>query len=130
MSNEDKALYAPVDPVSAGFKGRCPRCGTGRLFNGYIATAKGCGNCRLDYAFVDVGDGPVPFVIMIVGFIVVGLALWIDITLSPPLWLHFLIWMPLAIFLSLFALRWVKGILIALQYRNKAALGRIDRGEG
>ena len=89
MSNDDKALYPPVDPVSAGFKGRCPRCGTGRLFNGYIATAKGCGNCGLDYAFIDVGDGPVPFVIMIVGFIVVGLALWMDITFSPPLWLHF-----------------------------------------
>ena len=74
------------------------------------------------------GDGPVPFVIMIVGFIVVGLALWTDITFSPPLWLHFILWMPLAIFLSLFALRWVKGILIALQYRNKAALGTIDRG--
>jgi uncharacterized protein (DUF983 family) len=126
--NEDKAHYAPVDPVSAGFKGKCPRCGTGRLFNGYIATAELCGNCRLDYAFIDVGDGPVPFVIMIVGFIVVGLALWTDISFSPPLWLHFIIWMPLAILLSLLALRWVKGILIALQYRNKAALGTIDRG--
>jgi uncharacterized protein (DUF983 family) len=126
--NEDKAHYAPVDPVSAGFKGKCPRCGTGRLFNGYIATAELCGNCGLDYAFIDVGDGPVPFVIMIVGFIVVGLALWTDISFSPPLWLHFIIWMPLAILLSLLALRWVKGILIALQYRNKAALGTIDRG--
>lgn len=128
MSNDDKALYPPVDPVPAGFKGKCPRCGVGRLFNGYIATAKGCGNCGLDYAFIDVGDGPVPFVIMIVGFITAGLALWTDIALSPPLWLHFIIWMPLAVFLSLFALRWVKGILIALQYRNKAALGTIDRG--
>jgi uncharacterized protein (DUF983 family) len=128
MGEPDKALYPPVEPVSAGFKGRCPRCGAGRLFNGYIATAKGCGNCGLDFAFIDAGDGPVPFVIMIVGFIVVGLALWTDISFNPPLWLHFLIWMPLAIFLSLFALRWVKGILIALQYRNKAALGTIDRG--
>jgi uncharacterized protein (DUF983 family) len=128
VNNEDKALYPPVDSVAAGFKGRCPRCGTGRLFNGYIVTAKFCGNCRLDFSFIDVGDGPVPFVIMIVGFIVCGLALWTDIALSPPLWLHFIIWMPLAILLSLFALRWVKGILIALQYRNKAALGVIDRG--
>ena len=68
-----------------------------------------------------------PFVILIVGFLVVGLALSMDISYSPPLWLHFLIWVPLAISLSLFALRWVKGLLIALQFRNKAAEGRIDQ---
>ena len=125
--SEDKVLYPPVDPVQAGFKGRCPRCGMGRLYNGYIATAKGCGNCGLDYSFIDSGDGPAPFVILIIGFIVVGLALWTDVSFSPPLWLHFVLWMPLAILLSLLALRWVKGILIALQYRNNAALGQIDR---
>jgi uncharacterized protein (DUF983 family) len=127
VSDTDQALYPPVSPVSAGFRARCPRCGTGRLFNGYIATAKSCGNCRLDYAFIDSVDGPVPFVIMLIGFIVVGLALWADVSFSPPLWLHFIIWIPLAIILSLFALRWVKGILIALQYQNKAAPGVIDK---
>ena len=129
MSN-DKAHYPPVDPVRAGFKARCPRCGAGRLFKGYIKTAKDCGNCGLDYEFIDTGDGPVPFVIMMVGFVVVGLALWADISYRLPLWLHFILWIPLATILSLFALRWVKGILIALQFRNKAALGQIDRGEG
>jgi uncharacterized protein (DUF983 family) len=127
VSDTDQALYPPVSPVSAGFRARCPRCGTGRLFNGYIATAKSCGNCQLDYAFIDSGDGPVPFVILLIGFIVVGLALWADVSISPPLWLHFIIWIPLAIILSLFALRWVKGILIALQYQNKAAPGVIDK---
>jgi uncharacterized protein (DUF983 family) len=128
MSGGDKAHYAPVDPVSAGLKARCPRCGTGRLFNGYIATAKGCSNCGLDYAFIDSGDGPVPFVILLVGFIVAGLALWTDVSYAPPLWLHFIIWIPLAVILSLVSLRWVKGILIALQYRNKAGSGVIDGG--
>jgi uncharacterized protein (DUF983 family) len=127
VSESDKAIYPPVDPVSAGIKARCPRCGTGRLFNGYITTAKSCGNCGLDYSFIDSGDGPVPFVILLIGFLVVGLALWTDVSFAPPLWLHFIIWIPLAIILSLFALRWVKGILIALQYRNKAAPGVIDR---
>jgi uncharacterized protein (DUF983 family) len=69
----------------------------------------------------------VPFVILLIGFIVVGLALWADVSFSPPLWLHFIIWIPLAIILSLFALRWVKGILISLKYQNKAASGVIDR---
>jgi uncharacterized protein (DUF983 family) len=127
MSDNDKAIYPPVDPVSAGFHARCPRCATGRLFNGYIETAKSCSNCGLDYSFIDSGDGPVPFVILLVGSLVVGLALWADVSFSPPLWLQFLIWIPLAIVLSLFALRRVKGILIALQFRNKAAPGVIDR---
>jgi uncharacterized protein (DUF983 family) len=127
MNDEDQAHYPPVDPIASGLRARCPRCGVGRLFNGYIDTAKGCGNCGLDYSFIDSGDGPVPFVILIVGFLVVGLALWMDISYSPPLWLHFLIWVPLSVFLSLFALRWVKGLLIALQFRNKAAEGRIDQ---
>ena len=129
MSEQDRAHYPPVEPIYAGLKARCPRCGVGRMFAGYIATAKGCSNCGLDYSFIDSGDGPVPFVVLIVGFIVVGLALWMDVSYSPPLWLHFILWVPLAVFLSLFALRWVKGVLIALQFRNNAAEGRLDRAE-
>ncbi len=34
------------------------------------------------------GDGPMVFGILIVGAIVCGLALWVEFTLSPPLWVH------------------------------------------
>ncbi|MBB2970034.1 DUF983 domain-containing protein [Mesorhizobium sp. RMAD-H1] len=125
--SDDEALYPPVEPIRAGILGRCPRCGQGRLFDGYINTAKRCSNCGLDYSFADSGDGPAAFVILIIGFIVVGLALWMEVTLNPPLWVHFLLWIPLTIILSLVLLRWIKGILITLQYRNKAAEGRLDR---
>ncbi|GAB1581290.1 DUF983 domain-containing protein [Phyllobacterium phragmitis] len=125
--SDDEALFPPVDPIRAGILGRCPRCGQGRLFDGYINTAKRCSNCGLDYSFADSGDGPAAFVILIIGFIVVGLALWMEVTLNPPLWVHFLLWIPLTIILSLVLLRWIKGILITLQYRNKAAEGRLDR---
>lgn len=123
---EDRAHWPPVDPISAGLKGRCPRCGEGKLFSGMLAVAPRCGVCGLDNAFADAGDGPAAFVILIVGFVVVGLALWMDTTFSPPLWLHFILWMPLTIVLSLVALRLIKGVLITLQYRNKAAEGRLD----
>jgi len=63
-------------------------------------------------------------VILIIGFVVVGLALWSEVTYSPPLWLHFILWLPLAVVLCLIGLRWMKGILIALQYRNRAREGR------
>lgn len=127
--NEDRAHWAPVDPISAGLKGRCPRCGEGRMFAGPLSLAKRCGLCGLDYTFADAGDGPAVFVILIIGFIVVGLALWMEVSYAPPLWLHFLLWIPLTVVLCLLALRLIKGVLIALQYRNKAAEGRIDRGE-
>ncbi|RCS23374.1 DUF983 domain-containing protein [Phyllobacterium salinisoli] len=125
MSNDD-ASYPPVEPIRAGILGRCPRCGQGKLFDGYLAMARSCSKCGLDYSFSDSGDGPAAFVILIVGFLVVGLALWMEVTINPPLWLHFVLWVPLTIGLSLVLLRWIKGILITLQYRNKAAQGRLD----
>ena len=126
--SEDQAHWPPVDAVSAGLRGRCPRCGQGRLFNGFLAVGERCGVCRLDYSFADAGDGPAVFVILIIGFVVVGLALWMDVSLNPPLWVHFLLWIPLTLVLSLTALRLIKGVLLTLQYRNKAAEGRLDTG--
>lgn len=122
----DSAIWPPIDPVRAGLGGRCPRCGEGKLFDGFLAVGKQCNNCRLDYAFADSGDGPVVFVILIIGFIVVGLALWMEVTHNPPLWFHFLLWIPLTLVLALSALRMIKGLLIVLQYRNKAAQGLRD----
>lgn len=127
--SEDKAHFPPVDPVATGLKGRCPRCGQGRLFDGYMTPAAGCRNCALDYGFADAGDGPAVFVILIIGFVVVGLALWLEVTHSPPMWLHLILWIPLTLILCLMLLRWIKGILICLQYRNKAQEGQLDGGE-
>lgn len=123
----DRAIWPPVDPVSAGLGGRCPRCGEGRLFSGFLTVGRECHNCRLDYSFADAGDGPAVFVILIIGFLVVGLALWMEVSLGPALWVHFLLWIPLALVLCLTALRLMKGLLIALQYRNRAAQGELER---
>lgn len=127
--SDDKAKWPAVEPFSAGLRGRCPRCGEGRLFSGYLDLRPRCGNCRLDYGFADSGDGPAVFVILIIGLVIVGLALWLDVALAPPLWVHFIIWVPLALVLCLAALRLFKGVLIAVQYRNSAAEGRLDHSE-
>ena len=124
--NEDKAIFAPVDPAKAGRRGRCPRCGEGKLFAGYLTTAPRCTNCDLDYTFIDSGDGPAVFVILIIGFIVCGLALWVEVSFNPPLWVHFLLWIPLIFILSLPLLRMLKGLMIGLQYKNRAAEGRLE----
>ena len=111
--------------LAAGLAGRCPACGRGKLFSGYLALAPRCNGCGLDYSFAEAGDGPAVFVILITGFIVVGAALFVEMAYAPPYWLHALIWGPLAILLPLLLLRSFKGVLVALQYKHKAEEGRL-----
>lgn len=122
---EDKALYPPQNPISNGIRCVCPRCGQGRLFNGFLTLAPRCLNCDLDYGFIDSGDGPAQFVILIVGFIIAGAALLVEIRFSPPLWVHLVVWGPLVLILCLGMLRPLKGVMVALQYHHKAEEGRI-----
>jgi uncharacterized protein (DUF983 family) len=109
---------APLLKVALGR--RCPACGEGRLFKSYLKVAERCAVCGLDLSAQDSGDGPAVFIILILGFVVVGLALWVEIDFSPPLWLHALIWPPLILAGSLLALPVFKALLIALQYRHKS----------
>ena len=115
-----------VSPYAAGLRGRCPRCGEGRLFAGYLTLAPRCERCDLDYSFADAGDGPAVFVILIAGFVVVGLALVTEATWRPPYWLHAALWLPLLLALTLGLLRPLKGLLVALQFHHKAEEGRLD----
>jgi len=128
MDNRDMADFPPVNPVSSGLRGRCPRCGVGRLFDGYLRLSPACSACGLDFGFADAGDGPAVFVILLIGFLVCGLALWVEVVHAPPIWLHMVMWLPLTVLLSLLALRGLKGILINMQYSNNAHEGEIDNG--
>jgi uncharacterized protein (DUF983 family) len=118
----------PSAPYVAGLTGRCPQCGTGKLFNGFLRVKDHCDTCGLDYSFADSGDGPAVFVILIAGFVVAFAALIVEAAYQPPFWLHALLWGPLAVIMCLLPLRLLKGLLIALQYHFKAAEGRFDRG--
>lgn len=111
--------HPPVSPLTAGLLARCPRCGKGALFDGYLKVRERCANCGLELARHDSGDGPAVFVILILGFIVVGLALWVELTFEPPLWLHALIWAPTILGGALLMLRPLKATLIALQYKHR-----------
>lgn len=113
-----------VSPLVAGLRARCPRCGKGRLFDGFLTVRPACNVCGLDYAGIDTGDGPAVFIILIAGFVVVGLALLVEATYRPPYWVHAAIFLPLAVALPLALLRPFKATLIALQYRNRAREGR------
>lgn len=123
----DHAQYPPQDAVSTGLRGACPRCGQGRLFEGLLKVRPACTACGLDYGFADAGDGPAVFVMLILGFLVVGFALWFEFTFHPSIWLHLVVTLPFAVIVCLGSLRLLKGLLIALQYKHNASEGRIDR---
>ena len=115
--------------VVPGLLGRCPRCGRGKLFQGFLALRPRCERCGLDFSFVDSADGPAFFVMFLSGFIVAGSALAVEILYSPPYWVHALLWGPLILVTTLLPLRPMKGLLIALQYHHKAAEGRFTGGD-
>ena len=108
-------------PFRAGLACKCPRCGRGPLYSGFLSVAERCSVCGLDLKKADSGDGPAVFIIFILGFLVVPLALLFEAKVAPPMWLHVAIWPALILGTALGLLRPVKGVLIALQYRHKAS---------
>lgn len=125
----EPGLNSP-NPIVAGLIGRCPRCGKGRLFQGFLDLRPRCDACGLDFAFADSGDGPAVFVIFIAGFIVVGCALAVELVYAPPIWVHALLWGPLILATTLLPLRPMKGLMVALQYHHKAAESRAEWNAG
>ena len=121
--------HPPVSPIMAGLACRCPRCGRGRIFTGNalsLTVAPTCDACGLDLKFVDPGDGPAVFAIMILGFLMLGAALVVEFRYNPPLWVHAAVFAPLTLLTAVGLLRPLKGVLIALQYHHKAGQGRLE----
>ena len=115
---------APPALLGAALRGACPQCGAPTLFGGIVAFAPRCSRCGLDFARFNVGDGAAPFLIFLVGAIVVGLAMWLELSRSPPWWVHVLLWLPLTVLLTGLLLRIAKALLATLEYRHTAGEGR------
>lgn len=109
-----------VSPWRAALSGTCPRCGQGRLWAGFLAVKPSCERCGLDLARHDSGDGPAVFLIFVLGFLVVPIVLWIELTWRPALWVHALVTLVLVIGLALALLRPAKALVLALQYRHRS----------
>lgn len=125
MQNRSEPSGTVLQAVIRGLACRCPRCGKGRLFTGFLDVAPSCEACGLDYGFTDAGDGPAVFIILIAGFIVVAIALVIEVKYDPPIWLMMLISIPLVLATTLLPLRSMKALLISLQYHHKASEGQL-----
>jgi uncharacterized protein (DUF983 family) len=126
--NQDQDQPSVLQSALRGLACKCPRCGKGKLYAGFLNLRATCESCGLDFAFIDTGDGPAIFIIMIAGAIVVGCALIVEVKYQPPYWLHAVLWLPLILATTLLPLRAMKSLLIALQFHHKAAPGQlIDR---
>jgi uncharacterized protein (DUF983 family) len=113
--------YPRISPVATALKCRCPRCGKGRLYKGFLTVADQCECCGLALARGDSGDGPAVFLTFILGCTVVPVALWVAMSVDWPLWLHTIIWTVVILGLTLGMLRPAKAYLMALQFRHRAS---------
>jgi len=114
-------IHGYVSPFSAGLRCRCPRCGEGRLFDGFLKIAPVCPVCGLKLAHEDAGDGPAVFVILIYGAVIAGLAAWFQAAFDPPFWVAAIVFVPLILGGSAWLLRPFKATLVALQYKHRTA---------
>ena len=112
------------NPLLSGAAGRCPNCGEGYLFEGFLKVAPVCEACGFDLASADSGDGPAVFVILIAGLIVAFGSLITMVAWRTPVWLTLLIWLPMTLVIVLVLLRPMKGLMLAAQFKNKASQSR------
>src|SRR6201988_717720 len=91
----DETLPTVTESALRGLACRCPRCGKGKLYAGFLTLRPSCAACGLDFSFMDSGDGPAVFVIMIAGAIVVTAALITEVKYQPPFWVHAVLWLAL-----------------------------------
>jgi uncharacterized protein (DUF983 family) len=119
---EEKAMSCagPVTMTTAlqrGFMGKCPCCGRGHLFEGFLRVSRQCDVCGEPFYHHRADDLPAYVVLLFVGHLIVTLLLIVDTTYAPPYWVEFATWIPLTLLLSLGLLRPVKGAVVAMQWQ-------------
>lgn len=117
--------WPPLSPLKTGLRGRCPRCGEGHLFAGFLTLAPRCEVCGLDYDFADPADGPAFFVITFGCLPSTLFAIWLEVAYGAPYWVHLVTTLPLLLATCIPPLRPLKGWLVADQYFHKAEEGRL-----
>ncbi len=122
ITTDKTAPEAPRSVVTAmrnGVQHKCPACGEGALYDGYLKVNDTCPSCREELHHQRADDAPPYFTMFIVGHIVVGLVLMVEDLYAPSLWVHALLWTPMVLAMSLLLLPRVKGALIGLQWANR-----------
>lgn len=103
--------------ASRGARNRCPSCGEGHVFDGYLKVVEECSNCQAPLGQLRADDAPPYFTIFIAGHILVPLVLMVERHWMPPMWLHMAMWLPLFTIVCTLLLRPVKGATIGWMMR-------------
>ena len=119
--------WPKLSPFQTGMRGRCPRCGEGKLFDGFLTLKPRCEACGLDYGFADPADGPAFFVMMFVCIPALSFALWLELAYEAPAWVHLVTTLPIVLLTCIPPLRPLKGWLVASQFFFKAEEGRLAK---
>ena len=115
-----------VSTLAAGWKCRCPQCGEGQLFRGYLEMNRECAACGADFTIEDAGDGPAFFVMFAALILIAPTAMLFELFVRPPVWVHILIWPPVILAFCMWLLRPFKSLLFALQWKNKAEEAKFE----
>lgn len=104
--------------LARGAANRCPSCGRGSLFRGYLRVAEQCGACGVPVGAIRADDAPPYFTMLITGHVIVGALMTVETSYAPPIWVHALLWGPAVVLMSLWLLPRIKGALIGFQWAN------------
>ena len=129
LVDEHGRIWPRLSPIATGARGRCPRCGKGELFRGFLSVRDHCPVCGLDYSYADPADGPAVFVQLFACLPGVIFTLMLEIIASPAWWVHIVVSLPVLLVSTLLPLRPIKGWLMASQFYFKAREGRLVREE-
>jgi uncharacterized protein (DUF983 family) len=102
--------------IARGFRMKCPNCGMGSVFTGYLKVAHACENCGEELHHHRADDAPPYFTILIVGHLIVPMVLAVEMAYHPDLWIHAALWLPMTLIVTMSALPLIKGALVGLQW--------------
>ena len=102
--------------IRNGFLGRCPKCGQGRLFAGFLKVVPACSHCGEEMHHHRADDLPAYLVVLVVGHVIVGAFMGFEATTTLSTWQHLAIWVPLTVILSIGLIRPIKGAVVGLQW--------------
>jgi len=105
--------------IGRGARCRCPRCGTGKLFRAYLKISDACPACGEELHHHRADDLPPYIAIFIVGHVLVGVMLHLEMATPPHPYFYLLTMVPLALFLPLLLLPAIKGAVVGLQWAQR-----------
>ena len=109
--------------IGRGVRNRCPVCGEGKVFKGFLRVVPECAACGAPLGLLRADDAPPYVVIFLVGHLLVPVVFWVEKNYEPPMWLHMVVWLPLFAVLCTLLLRPVKGGVVGWMTR----LGFLER---